>query len=526
MTQIMRSARNIVAADRSFRLPLPDVIAIWPRTRLDLQCCVLLLVLTAIMVLPGALSLPMELWDESRNANNAMELAKHGGWIAPTFDYVRDHWNTKPPLLIWIMAALLRTGLDPMLAVRLPSVAATMGSVLLVYFTCRTTIQDRLAGVLGGLLVICSVLFMGDHVGRTGDYDALLSFLSFGFILCVGRYLDNNSKRSGGWIGAGGVLLFLAIMTKGVAAGMALPGLLAYAIACRRLFGILRDWRVWASIAGVSACVAGWLALREQFDPGYLEAMWYNDVGGRLFNALEQHSEGPLFYLMVLAVAFQPAILALPTLLLVRRDRDPARRRLCLLMLLTAASWLIALSCAGTKIYWYTAPMVPLLAVAIATGATTFLRRNDPPLSSLIVIRPIIVAMLIAFWYLNVRAPSQASAYTADQVWYGSFLDNIRRQTGLNGAVIVDDGLPNDAGFPHYNPVARFFAEDAARRGEHIQVVTSKTPIAKNAKVITCDPRIRTWLKSQTSFTVIQSDRRCILGRVTTSPDKAMAPEG
>ena len=100
--------------------------AISSAARADIQCCALLLVLTAIMVLPGSLTLPMELWDESRNANNAMEIAKHGGWMVPAFDNLPDHWNTKPPLLIWMMAALLRTGLDPMLAIRLPSVAASM----------------------------------------------------------------------------------------------------------------------------------------------------------------------------------------------------------------------------------------------------------------------------------------------------------------------------------------------------------------------------------------------------------------
>src|SRR4051794_15394679 len=213
---------------REARIPARGLFASSPGSRLDIQCCALLLGLTAIMLLPGSLTLPMELWDESRNANSALEIAKHGGWMVPLFDGAPDHWNTKPPLLIWIMAALLRTGLDPMLAVRLPSVAAAMGSVLLVYLSCRIVIRDRLAGMLGGMLVICSTLFMGDHVGRMGDYDALLSLFCLGFVLCSGHYIDYASDRPALWIGAAGVLLFLAIMTKGIAACMTLPGLLAY----------------------------------------------------------------------------------------------------------------------------------------------------------------------------------------------------------------------------------------------------------------------------------------------------------
>src|ERR1051326_3802768 len=144
----------------------------------DLVLAGLLLAVTALMLLPGALGLPMELWDESRVANNAIEMAKQGGWLVTTFGGVPDHWELKPPLLIWAMAALLRTGMDPMLAIRLPSILATMGSVLLVYASCLMLLKDRLAGLVGGLLLACSVLFMGDHVGRTGDYDALLSLLT------------------------------------------------------------------------------------------------------------------------------------------------------------------------------------------------------------------------------------------------------------------------------------------------------------------------------------------------------------
>jgi 4-amino-4-deoxy-L-arabinose transferase-like glycosyltransferase len=513
MTQVSRLTRIETAPPRSFGVP--SFTAISPESRLDIQYCALLLALTAIMVLPGSLSLPMSLWDESRNANSAIEMAKHGDWMVTTFGYVPDHWNTKPPLLVWIMAALLRTGLDPMLAIRLPSVAATMGSVLLVYFACRVTIQDRMAGLLAGLFLTSSLLFMGDHVGRTGDYDALLSLLCLGFVLCAGRYIDAPRDRSGKWIAAGGALLFLAIMTKGVAAGMAVPGLLAYVIARRRFLAIARDWHLWASVICVAAGVISWLALRERFDPGYLAATIYNDVGGRFLTVLDQHSESPWYYLTILFRAFEPGMLLLPTLLAVRHDQNPARRQLCLLMTLTAVSWLITISCAESKCYWYVAPAVPLLAIAAGAGTTSFLRRQNPPLRSRVVLRPIMVAMLITFWFLNIHVPDASRAYAADQVWYGAFLDKIRPQVPLDNAVILDLGLHNDAGFQNYNPVARFFAEDAGRRGEHIQIATPGTAIANDATVITCDPRVWTWLKSRSGFTAIQSDTRCVVGRMS-----------
>ena len=191
---------------------------------IDLLLAALLLAVTALTLLPGALGLPMEVWDESRVANNAIEMAKHGGWIVTTFGGVPDHWELKPPLLVWAMAALLRTDMDPMLAIRLPSIFATMGTVLLVYACCRVLLMDRLAGLIGGLLLVCSVLFIGNHVGRTGDYDALLCFLTLGFVICAGLYIDRQiidgqTRGPGLWIAAAAVLLVLAILTKSVAGG-------------------------------------------------------------------------------------------------------------------------------------------------------------------------------------------------------------------------------------------------------------------------------------------------------------------
>jgi 4-amino-4-deoxy-L-arabinose transferase-like glycosyltransferase len=487
--------------------------------RVDLAHCALLVTLTAIMLLPASLRLPMELWDESRTAVNAMEMATHGQWLVPTFDGAPDHWNTKPPLLIWTIAALLRSGVEPMLGVRLPSIVATMATVVLVWLTCRVVVQDRLAGLLSGLLVVTSILFMGDHVGRTGDYDALLSMLCLAYVIAIGRYIDSDTPRPGIWINVAGILLFLALLTKGIAACVALPGLFAYAIMRRRWLELIFDWRVWMWIGAVIAGMALYLILRERADPGYLAALWNNDVAGRMLSTLDNHDEAPFYYLVILATGFQPAMLLLPTLVAERRDTDPGRRRLCLLMLLTACSWLIVLSCAKTKLYWYIAPAVPLLAVAAGIATTTFLRRREQP--GRIVFRPVCFALLLVFWYLNVRAPDPTQVNASDQVRYGEFLRDVRGELPADGAVIIDQGLPNDAGFEHYNPVALFHAEDADRHGSRIRIVAPGTPIANNATLISCDPPVREWLKQQQFFTALGGDSHCILGRLTRGSDNA-----
>jgi 4-amino-4-deoxy-L-arabinose transferase-like glycosyltransferase len=500
---------------------------------IDLLLAALLLAVTAMMLLPGALGLPMEVWDESRVANNAIEMAKHGGWIVTTFGGVPDLWQLKPPLLVWAMAALLRTDMDPMLAIRLPTIFATMGTVLLVYACCRVLLKDRLAGLIGGLLLVCSVLFMGNHVGRTGDCDALLCFLTLGFVICAGLYIDRqiiDGQTSGAspWIAAAAVLLVLAILTKSVAAGLTVPGLIAYAIVRRRFLAVLTDWRAWLSFAGAAAVVAGLCVLRERLSPGYLAAVWSYDIAGPMLTVLEGHRGGPAFYAWVLLRGLEPALLLSPTLSAMPWDADPKRWRLCFLTGLAALSCLAVISVAPTKPYWYAAPIVPLAAVAIGVSTSTWLQGGGSWPKSIRLRRamvglPIILALVASFWVLNVREPG--IYYAPDQAWYGRFMGKFHDPHALDGIFILDGGVPNGAGFRHYSPVAKFFIEDAERRGDHVRLLTTSADLPVNAFVMSCDPHMREWLASQGSFMTILSDDHCAFGSLAETSGHHVADD-
>jgi 4-amino-4-deoxy-L-arabinose transferase-like glycosyltransferase len=490
---------------------------------LDLLLGGLLLAVTASMLLPGALGLPMELWDESRVANNAIEMAKSGRWLVTTFDGVPDHWQLKPPLLVWTIAALLGTGMDPMLAIRLPTILATMGSVLVVYASCRGLLEDRLAGLIGGLLVVCSVLFMGDHVGRTGDYDALLCLFTLGFVICAGLYIDrqaivDQTRGPGLWIAATAALLVLAILTKSVAGGLAVPGVLAYAMVRRRLFALLADWRTWLAFAGAAAVGAGWFVLREWLGPGYLAATWHYDIAGTMLTVQEGYQRGPAYYASVLLRGFEPAMLLSPTLLVMLWEPDPKRRRFCLLTGLAALSCLAVISIATTKYYWYAAPVVPLAALSVGVSTSTWLRgRGSWPKS--IALRyamvglPILLALTASFWFLNVRRPTADSLYyREDQTWYGSFMAQLRDHHVLDGIIILDGGVPYDGDRRYYSPIARFFIEHAQRHGVHMRLVTTVADLPANASVLSCDPHMRQWLANQATFATTRSGAHCVFG--------------
>ena len=66
-------------------------------------------------------ALPTEVWDESRLAENALEMAKTGLSLISTYNGIPDHWNTKPPLLIWLTSISIRVLGPNEWGVRLPS---------------------------------------------------------------------------------------------------------------------------------------------------------------------------------------------------------------------------------------------------------------------------------------------------------------------------------------------------------------------------------------------------------------------
>ena len=47
-------------------------------------------------------SIPIRIWDEARNANNAFAMYLHGNWMIPYYEGQPDMWNTKPPFFIWL----------------------------------------------------------------------------------------------------------------------------------------------------------------------------------------------------------------------------------------------------------------------------------------------------------------------------------------------------------------------------------------------------------------------------------------
>ncbi|MBC6608394.1 glycosyltransferase family 39 protein [Hymenobacter sp. BT188] len=330
----------------------------------------LLLLLLALAYFPLYYDLgrhPIQLWDESRQAVNAVEMLRSGDWLITRFEGQPDLWNTKPPLLIWLQALSLYFFGFSELAVRLPTALATGGTILIVYFFAARTLRRPLVGFLAGLVLITSLGYVRLHVARTGDYDALLTFFQTLLWSSLYRYLVTGRKREAALLT---VAVTGAILTKGVAGVLGLPALFLYVLYRRRIGWLLRQPSFYLAAGSTVFLVAGYYGIREWAAPGYWAAVQQNELGGRFDTVLSGHQHPWDYYILAMQeLRFAPwHWVLLPTLVLAwRQPRRPLQHAVVLLALFSIV-WLLVISNAQTKLEWYDAPVYPALSLLVGLG--------------------------------------------------------------------------------------------------------------------------------------------------------------
>lgn len=424
-------------------------------------------------------TIPLFVFDEARLANNALEMAHHNHWIVTHYNGEPDLWNTKPPLMIWLQALSMKVLGFELLAVRLPAAIAGLATLLGVFVLVWRHTRSHLTSWGATLALLTTPGYITIHATRTGDYDALLTLWSTLFLLQFFLLLHSAEAREQTrriWLAM--AFFTLGVLTKGIVIFLFLPGLFLYTLLSRNLLPLLRQRQFYFSLLASVATVAIYYLEREWALPGYLAAVMENELGGRFLNVIESH-EGPwYFYLLNLATdQFWPWFSLLPlAIAMVFADPEKARRPLWGFALLNALAFILILSLAQTKLFWYSVPALPLLAIAVGGSIGALLEKKHSPLLTAL----LMAGLFIAPYAIQIRQSYQLkdTYYGWEQRQYGPFMKDLRDWPGYT--VVLTD----------YNAHILFYAQAYKAKGQDIHLLYPHE-LTPGDTVMICEDRAR-----------------------------------
>ncbi|HEV7987414.1 MAG TPA: glycosyltransferase family 39 protein [Candidatus Binataceae bacterium] len=346
-----------------------------PRVRLGAQRAVAAAMVAAAIVLSLGIGAPFEKDQEPQSAQWIQAVVHRGEWLLPRDDY--GGIDRKPPLYYWLSALAVKAGgarVDEVSARFVALVAGVLLAVAVVRWSAAFLSEAT------GWLALAFVLGTYGFASRAalGLTDMLLSFLLFATWWCVYLLLEEGGSRAVSI--AGGVLLGLAILTKGPVAIVliGLAGFIYLLLVRRSPLEVLRRGWPWLMIALALAIGACWYVPAFAEGGRVVVGVFLSENFGHFMpSALGGTGEAsrPLWYIaarMFGGALPQSLLVAALAIALWRRDGDERVRKPLLFQLSLVLAVLVFFSIASSKRDDYILPAMPGLAIlfaALFTGA-------------------------------------------------------------------------------------------------------------------------------------------------------------
>jgi 4-amino-4-deoxy-L-arabinose transferase-like glycosyltransferase len=317
--------------------------------------------------------------DEPRFALVARLMVEHGQWLFPH----RGHelYPDKPPVFMWLQAlAYLATG-HWRVAFLLPSLAAALGALALVYDLARRLWNHRSA-LLAVVTLLVTIHFT--YQMRNAQIDPLLlGWITLANYGLLRHLLLGPSWR---WFATGCFFAGVGVATKGVGV-LALLMLVPYLVARRGQWHQLAlptgGWRWAGGLALFFVPILGWLlpmllVAHADGDPQHAEYV-QNILFGQTVHRYATptgHIHSPLYFLGIIAVDWLPLSLLLPWALPAWWRRLQRRDARFLLPLGWIVLILLFFSFSPGKRDVYILPALPMTVLALAPLLPGLVRRR------------------------------------------------------------------------------------------------------------------------------------------------------
>ncbi len=313
----------------------------------------------------------IKIWDEASSAKNAIDMLRNGSLLAQYDDGIPVRDDYKPPLTLWFkMICYKLFGINEF-SVRLPSIIASLLTMFLLWYFGFFILKKPELGILSALLLISSRGFVGYHVSRNGDPDAVLVFFVTGAVLSFFLLITNYPKSRNKYLLFFGSFVLLSIYTKSIMGIAPFAGIALYAILIKKGRKLIMDYRFIVTLFIIFAVTSLYYIAREIIDPGYFKGVLKYEIfsfkdypGGKL-----KHPEFSFYFNYLLSESFRPFFYTVPLFLTAFfLPKESILKKLILYSLLGATVFLLGMSLSKMKNEWYISPIYPYLCILTASS--------------------------------------------------------------------------------------------------------------------------------------------------------------
>jgi len=309
---------------------------------------------------------PIRIWDESLFGLRAISLLASGDYMFDFSEFgLPDHRNTKLPFTTWTQVLSMKLMGINTLAMRLPISLIFIGTVAFILRYSKKHLGSISIGVIFTLVLICSPGIVRNHMLRSGEHDMPLVCYLIVAVVSYYQYLQYHNKK---YLWLFTIAMIAAFLTKNLLAGVILPGMLIYTIYACKLKSILTDKNIWLSIMLIIGSYLATIGYLEYQSEGFIDRMWNYELGGRYSEAKDGHKGNIWYFVKDLSLTHFRIYfwLVLIALILLRDPKlSPAKKQLITYLGVVFISYILIISFAKTKLFWYGMPATPVGALII-----------------------------------------------------------------------------------------------------------------------------------------------------------------
>jgi len=269
---------------------------------------------------------------------------------------------------------------------------------------------------------------------------------------------------------------------------------------------LFTQWKFWASVLSVVALVCSYYGFRQMIDPGYLQAVWDNEVINRYIDPADEHRRAGTFQLFenFWKNKFQPWFYLLPLPFFFFGQLDQKKRSLIKLATIMAASYFIVLAFSATQLEWYDAPVYPYVSIIVGMGiyaAWEFLIKKQYASNWAI---GIFMIILFASPYHKTIQSVYFMDYELLFNWksnqYGQYMKRISSHKKYS-LVTADD----------YHSSHTFFYQQAYNLNGYDIGLKSPITCEPKQKVVVCEEEVKEKIKALFDFEILDEYHPCQL---------------